>query len=148
MIKKITQFCVAWVITVLVAGVAVGQTTTSASATGVSSSSSAPSSFKIRANILAQKQAAIEQQVKVAERCVKNASLPTVLRDPEGNIRMVPQTDIVNCARTLKSLQRQLVSLAREADRLTRDAEATGFRLERAQQRAMVRSRLQGRPNQ
>jgi hypothetical protein len=147
MIKKIIQLCIVGAISVLAVGAALGQTTTSASATGVSSSSGTPSSFRIRANILAQKQAAIEQQIEVAQRCVKNATLPTVLRDPEGNLRTVPLTDVVNCTRTLKSLQRQLVSLAREADRLTRDAEATAFRLERAQQRALARARLQGQPN-
>jgi hypothetical protein len=148
MIKGIAQLCVFGVLSLLAVGAAIGQETGSAQAREVSASSGTPSSFRIRANILAQKQAAIEAQIEVAQRCIKNASLPTVLRDPEGNVRVVPQTDIVDCKRTLNSLQRRLVSLGRESERLSRDAEAAAFRLERLQQQALGRARLRGQPNQ
>jgi hypothetical protein len=151
MIRKIGLVCIAGVVSLFAAKTIMGQTTSStgnATATPASVSSSAPSSFKIRANILAQKQAAILAQIEVARRCIKTSGLPTVLRDPEGNLRTVPKTDIVNCTRTLNSLRRQLASLARESAKLSADAEGAAFRLESLQQQARVRARLKGQPNQ
>ncbi len=152
MIRKIGLVCIVGMVSLFASKTIMGQPTSSttgnAVATPVSVSSSAPSSFKIRANILAQKQAALLAQIEVAQRCIRTSSLPTVLRDPEGNLRTVPQTDIVNCTRTLNSLQRQLASLARESAKLSADAEAAAFRLESLQQQSMVRARLKHQPNQ
>lgn len=143
MTGNIRLLCVAAVVCLLAAGVSLAQQqTTNAKARAVSVSTGRPSSFAIQANILAQKQAQIEQQIEVAQRCIRNSSLPTVLRDPEGNVRVVPQTDIVNCTRTLNSLLRQLESLARQADKLEKDAEAAAFALERRQRQAEAQARI------
>lgn len=94
-----------------------------ATATPVSPSTGRPSTIQIRENILNQKRRALNSQIQVAERCIANASRPQVLRDPQGNVNIVPSTDIVNCTRTLKALERQLAGLAREAQQLAQDAQ-------------------------
>jgi len=78
--------------------------------------------IEIRQNILQQQKAAIEQQLKEAQRCIQNATNSQVARDPEGNINRVPKIDATNCARTAAALTRTLASLGRQAAQLERDA--------------------------
>lgn len=111
-----------------------------ATATAVSPSSGRPSTIQIRQNILNQKRRALNSQVEVAQRCITNASQPTVLRDPQGNVNIVPSTDIVNCTRTLEALLRQLASLARESERLAQDAQAQAAALQRKQKQTQQRA--------
>jgi hypothetical protein len=111
-------------------------TTQSAAATAFSASSGTPSTLSIQENILRQKIAQIQAQIREAERCVATASMPQVLRDPEGNTRFVPKEDIVNCSRQLNALSRQLTSLNRQASKLSQDATAQAIRLERAARKA------------
>ena len=73
------------------------QTPRGVAATPVVPSTGRPSTIQIRQNILNQKRRALNSQVQVAQRCIANASRPEVLRDPEGNVNIVPSTDIVNC---------------------------------------------------
>jgi hypothetical protein len=113
---------------------------TSASARPVSPSTGRPTSLAIRENILEMKRADIERQIEEAARCIQDASNPTILRDPEGNINRVPQTDLVNCSRRLAQLQRQLQAVAREANQLAVNAEFEGAQIQRRLQRE--RSRL------
>jgi len=101
-----------------------------ASATPVSPSTGRASSIAVRENILAMQRANIERQIDEATRCIQDASNATILRDPEGNINRVPQTDLVNCSRRLAQLQRQLEGVARQATQLSLDA---GFRAARLQ---------------
>jgi hypothetical protein len=107
------------------------QTTRSATATPTFPSFGRPSSIQIRENILNQKRRALNSQIEVAQRCIKNASQPQTLRDPEGNVNIVPKTDLVNCARTLEALLRQLDGLAREAQQLAQNAQAEASALQR-----------------
>ncbi|MGO9571420.1 MAG: hypothetical protein ACLP5H_28180 [Desulfomonilaceae bacterium] len=117
----------------LVLPAAAQQQQRSASATPEVPSSGRPSSVQIQQNILNQKRRALNSQIDVAQRCIANASRPEVLRDPEGNVNIVPSTDIVNCTRTLEALLRQLDGLGREAQRLAQDAQVEAAALQRLQ---------------
>ncbi len=95
----------------------------SASATPVSTPSGGrPSTLQVRQNILGQKAAALQRELKELQRCITNASQLQTLRDPQGNINIVPQNDIVNCTRRLQDLQRRQDSLNREIAALSQDA--------------------------
>ncbi len=96
---------------------------TSAQATPTQTpSSGAPSSLEIAQNTLAFKRAELTRQLREIQRCIANASNPILLRDPQGNINRVPQTDLTNCSRKLAQLQRQLSSLQRQSNVLVQDA--------------------------
>jgi hypothetical protein len=112
------------------------QTPRGATATPTVPSIGRPSSIQIKQNILNQKRRALNSQIEVAQRCIRNASQPQTLRDPEGNVNIVPKTDIVNCTRTLEALLRQLDGLAREAQQLSMDAQATASALQRKQKQS------------
>lgn len=112
------------------------QTSTIATATPASASSGTPSTFTIRQQILAQQQAALASQIRVATQCIADASKPATLRDPQGNINLVPQLDVINCARQLRTLRRQQASLARQVQKLASDADAASLRLQRQQETA------------
>ena len=118
------------------------QTPRGVTATPVVPSTGRPSSIQIRQNILNQKRRALNSQIQVAQRCIANASRPEVLRDPQGNVNIVPSTDIVNCTRTLEALDRQLAGLAREATSLAQDAqvEAAAFQAKQKQLQAQKSS--------
>lgn len=109
------------------------QTPRGVAATPVVPSTGRPSTIQIRQNILNQKSRALNSQIQVAETCIKNASRPEVLRDPQGNVNIVPSTDIVNCTRTLEALLRQLDGLTREAQRLAQDAQLEAATLQSQQ---------------
>jgi hypothetical protein len=126
-----------------------GQTSGStAKATPVTASSSRPNGIQIKQNILAQKKAAIDSELKEVQRCLANASQPVALRDPEGNLNRVPQTDLLNCGRRLAELQRQLESLARQAAMLSQDSEALRMAALRKYQAEKVKQRLSGMSDQ
>ena len=104
-------------------------------------SSSRPTSFQIRQNVLQQQQAALEEQIRVATRCIQDSSKPQTLRDPQGNINLIPQIDLTNCSRQLRTLQRQLASLAKQFEMLASDANATAMQFQSRQQEAQRASR-------
>jgi hypothetical protein len=87
-------------------------------------SSGTPSSIQIKQNFLNQQIRAVNSQIVVAQRCIANASRPEVLRDPQGNVNIVPSQDITNCSRTLAALQRQLAGLSKQVAKLAQDAQA------------------------
>jgi hypothetical protein len=122
---------------------AVSAETTSASATTTSRSSSTPSAYAIKQKFLSQQQARIVSQMQEAKRCIKDASNPQILRDFQGNINSVPQTDLNNCSRRLQELTRQLADVARSAEQLSRDAEVAGLRAEWVARNAAREKRTQ-----
>ena len=90
----------------------------SAAAKAVSTPSGGrPSTIQVRQNIIAQKAAALQRELKELQRCITNASQLQTLRDPEGNINIVPQNDLINCTRRLQDLQRRQDSLNRANSR-------------------------------
>ena len=90
-----------------------------------------PTPILIQQNILAQKTAALAAQLKEIQRCILNASQLQTLRDPEGNINIVPQNDLTSCTRRLQDIQRQQDSLNREVAALAMDAQAAGLPAQR-----------------
>jgi len=116
----------------------------SAAAKAVSTPSGGrPSTIQIRQNIIAQKAAALQRELKELRRCITNASQLQSLRDPEGNINMVPQNDLVNCTRRLQDLQRRQDSLNREIAALSQDAQPLAAAAERAARKADLQRKLQ-----
>ena len=116
----------------------------SAAAKAVSTPSGGrPSTIQVRQNILAQKAAALQRELKELQRCIRNASQLQTLRDPEGNINIVPQNDLVNCTRRLQDLQRQQDSLSREIAALGQATQPLVARAERAARQADLQRKLQ-----
>ena len=107
------------------------QSASSASATPVSPNSSVPSPVTIKQNMLLQQQASLNQAITVAKACIKNASLPQVLRDPQGNVNTVPNTDLVNCTRTLSALLNRLAATQKALSNLSQDAQFESMRFAR-----------------
>ncbi|MCX5873106.1 MAG: hypothetical protein NTY51_07720 [Deltaproteobacteria bacterium] len=103
----------------------------------------APSSIAIQQNILAQQRASIQQAITVAKTCIKNASVPQTLRDPQGNVNIVPQTDLVNCTRTLNALLRQLASNQQATINLSQDAQLEAIKLTRKKTTVDLQKRVQ-----
>lgn len=109
----------------------------SAAAKAVSTPSGGrPSSLQVRQNIIAQKAAALQRELKELQRCISNASQLQTLRDPEGNINIVPQNDLVNCTRRLQDLQRRQDSLNREIAVLAQAAGPLASAAQRAERTA------------
>jgi hypothetical protein len=104
-----------------------------ATATPEVPTSGTPSTIQIKRNFLNQQIRAVNSQIQVAQRCIVNASRSQVLRDPQGNINLVPSQDIVNCSRTLAALQRQLASLSKQAAKLAQDAQVQAAALQARQ---------------
>jgi hypothetical protein len=94
----------------------------SASATPVTTPSTAPSPFTIRQHFLSQQAATIQIDIRAAQRCVQNAT--QTFFDVVGNINRVAQTDLVNCGRRLAQLQEALTKLGRTSAKLAEDAAA------------------------
>lgn len=115
------------------------------SAKPVTRSSGRPSSMEIKQNALAQQQAILQGRLREVRRCITDASLPQVLRDPEGNMNRVPQTDLVDCTRKLSQLERQLKSLARQAAQLAQDAQFEGMELQGKVEGKKTQARLKGK---
>ncbi len=113
------------VVNILVAIVAVSSTQAQQSlgrATPVSRVSATPSGITIKQEFLAKKVAAIQADIRVAQRCVQNATIN--LRDVEGEINRVKSTDIINCGRRLIQLQRELAKLGIASSRFAQEAAA------------------------
>lgn len=121
---------------------------TRASASETSASSSGASTISIRQEWLAQQQAALKRALSEVQRCIKTATNQTTLRDPQGNINQVPQTDVINCTRKLKQLQRQLASLQRKAAALGSDAQFEAAVLSQKLRQLQRQSRLRGLTSQ
>ncbi|HTY25565.1 MAG TPA: hypothetical protein VMC85_20720 [Desulfomonilaceae bacterium] len=102
-----------------------------------------PTPIQIRQNILAQKAAALAAQLKEIQRCILNASQLQTLRDPEGNINIVPQNDLTTCARRLQDLQRQQDSLNREIAAFNLDVQPVAAAAQRLARQAALQKRLQ-----
>jgi len=105
-------------VVVLALSSAVAQQTTSA--TPVVRTPSTPSGLTIKQDFLAQQVAAIEDEIRVAERCVRTAGLS--IRDVEGEINRVSSTDIINCGARLVRLQRALARLGVASEKAAEDA--------------------------
>ncbi len=120
------------------------QAASSAAAKAVSTPSGGrPRTIQIRQNIIAQKAAAIQSELKELQRCVTNASNLQSLRDPEGNVNIVPQNDLLNCTRRLQDLQRRQDSLNREIAALTQSTQPVAAAAERLARQANLQRKLQ-----
>jgi hypothetical protein len=80
--------------------------------------------------------------VTVAQRCIKNNTLSEVLRDPEGNRRVVPSTDAINCLRTLNALNRQLVANQQAINNLNQDVQFRSLQIVRKRDKALFDKRI------
>jgi hypothetical protein len=82
------------------------------------------------------RQAALERELRVIIRCLKNAR--ENLRDVQGEINRAASIDLRNCGLRLKQLERKMAKLGKAAERLAQEAreEAIAFanQLERQQQ--------------
>ncbi|MFA6224101.1 MAG: hypothetical protein WC647_17505 [Desulfomonilaceae bacterium] len=105
------------------------QFSTSAAATPISSVPGGPSSIELKRNWLLQQQATLNQSITVAKACIKNNSMSVVLRDPQGNIRIVPSTDVVNCNRTLNALLNRLAANQRAISNLSQDSQLAASKI-------------------
>jgi hypothetical protein len=105
------------------------QLSTSAAATPITSVPGGPSSIELKRNWLLQQQATLNQSITVAKACIKNNSMSVVLRDPQGNIRSVPSTDIVNCTRTLNALLIRLAANQRAINNLSQDSQLAASKI-------------------
>jgi len=119
------------------------QFSTSATATQISKIPGSPNSIEIKQNMLLQQQASINQSITVAKACIKNSSMTQVLRDPEGNIRIVPSTDVVNCTRTLNELLNLLASNQKALNNLSQDAQLQFSTIITQANKDKLRKRLQ-----
>ncbi len=102
-----------------------------------------PTPLLIQQNILDQKAATLAAQLKEIQRCILNASQLQTLRDPEGNINIVPQNDLTNCTRRLQDIQRQQDSLNRAVAALTMDAQAAGLPAQRLARLNALQQKIQ-----
>ena len=120
------------------------QAAPSAAAKAVSTPSGGrPSTIQVRQNIIAQNAAALQRELKELQRCITNASQLQTLRDPEGNINIVPQNDLVNCTRRLQDLQRRQDSLNRQIAALSLDAQPVAAAAQRIARQAALQRVLQ-----
>ena len=116
--------------------------TNSAAATPARNAPSVPSTLSIELNALLQQRNTLQQSVTVAQRCVKNNTLNVVLFDPEGNRRVVPSTDAINCIRTLNALNRQLVANQQAINNLNQDVQFRGLQIVRKRDKALFDKRI------
>jgi hypothetical protein len=116
---------------------------TSASATPVTNVPGGASPTAIKQNMLLQQQATINQAITVAKACIKNASLPQVLRDPQGNVNTVPSTDLVNCTRKLTALLNDLAANQKALNNLAQDAQMEASRIIAQTNQLKLQQRLQ-----
>ncbi len=117
--------------------------TSSASATSVTNVPGGASPTAIKQNMLLLQQASLNQAITVAKACIKNASLPQVLRDPQGNVNTVPSTDLVNCTRKLSELLDQLAANQKALNNLSQDAQMEASRIVAQTNQLKLQQRLQ-----
>lgn len=122
--------------------VAAQQLSTSAAATPITSVPGGPSSIELKRNWLLQQQATLNQSITVAKACIKNNTMTQVLRDPEGNIRSVPSTDIVNCNRTLNALLNRLAANQRAINNLSQDSQLAASKIVSDNNKLKLKRRL------
>jgi len=118
------------------------QFSTSAAATPITRAPGGPSSIELKRNWLLQQQATLNQSITVAKACIKNNTMTQVLRDPEGNIRSVPSTDIVNCTRTLNALLNRLASNQRAINNLAQDSQLAASKIITDSNKLKLKARL------
>ncbi len=118
------------------------QFSTSAAATPITSVPSGPSSIELKRNWLLQQQATLNQSITVAKACIKNNSMSVVLRDPQGNIRIVPSTDVVNCNRTLNALLNRLAANQRAINNLSQDSQLAASKIVSDNNKLKLKRRL------
>jgi hypothetical protein len=143
-------FALCWVC-VLVCDEAQAQVLTSSPLPSAPSASATPvvrvpgggSPTAIKQNMLLLQQASLTQAITVAKACIKNASLPQVLRDPQGNVNNVPSTDLVNCSRTLSALLNQLAANQKALTNLSQDAQMEASRIIAQTNQLKLQQRLQ-----
>ncbi len=82
----------------------------------------APSTADIAQNFITMQQAAIARQLRQVQSCISLAR--ENLRDVQGNINRVAQTDLLNCQRRLGELLRAQANLRRQSARTAQDAAA------------------------
>ncbi len=116
--------------------------TNSAAATAARNAPSTPSTLSIELNSLLQQRNTLQQSVTVAQRCIKNNTLSEVLRDPEGNRRVVPSTDAINCIRTLNALNRQLTANQQAINNLNQDVQFRSLQIVRKRDKALFDKRI------
>ncbi len=117
--------------------------TPSAAATPVVKVPGGASPTAIKQNMLLLQQASLNQAITVAKACIKNASLPQVLRDPQGNVNTVPSTDLINCSRTLSALLNQLAANQKALNNLSQDAQMEASRIIAQTNQLRLQQRLQ-----
>jgi hypothetical protein len=143
-------FALCWVC-VLVCDEAQAQVLTSSPLPSAPSASATPvvrvpgggSPTAIKQNMLLLQQASLTQAITVAKACIKNASLPQVLRDPQGNVNNVPSTDLVNCTRKLSELLNQLAANQKALNNLSQDAQMEASRIVAQTNQLKLQQRLQ-----
>jgi hypothetical protein len=118
------------------------QLSTSAAATPITRAPGGPSSLELKRNWLLQQQATLNQSITVAKACIKNNSMSVVLRDPEGNIRSVPSTDVVNCTRTLNALLNRLAANQKAINNLSQDSQLAASKIISDSNKLKLKSRL------
>lgn len=89
---------------------------------------------QILQNFLTIQRSALQRELRVLNRCIVNAR--ENLRDIQGNINRVAQTDLLNCSRRLQQLRRAEARLARLAERRAAEAEAAAQLAEVNRQRS------------
>jgi hypothetical protein len=145
----IILFIQALYLNVTVDNVLAQQFSTSAAATPITSVPGGPSSIELKRNWLLLQQATLNQAITVAKACIKNNTMTQVLRDPEGNIRSVPSTDIVNCTRTLNALLNRLAANQRAINNLAQDSQLAASKIISDSNKLKLQNRLnilQGMP--
>ncbi|MBI5570137.1 MAG: hypothetical protein HY914_09345 [Desulfomonile tiedjei] len=133
--------CLVAILSLVFGATSFAQQSRSATATAVRPPSGGGGTAEIAQNALTFKRAELTRQLREIQRCISDASNPIVLRDPQGNINRVPQTDLINCARKLGQLQRQLSSLQRQSNALAQDATFQSILLQDALQIAQRKVR-------
>lgn len=86
--------------------------------------------YEIALNFANMKQAAVAREIRWTSRCINNAR--ERLRDIQGNINRLAQTDLLNCQRRMQQLVRIQADMTRQTRRVSFEADAAG---EFAQQR-------------
>lgn len=101
---------------------------------GDAATSQTPGTATIFQNFLTIESAALQRELRVVYRCINQAQQN--LRDIQGNINMVAQTDLLNCRRRLQQLLRDEANLRRISARRAAEAEAAAQLLGVSRQRS------------
>jgi len=91
-------------------------------ATGDSAANVPAGTGQILGNFLTIERAGIQRELRIVNRCIRMAR--ENLRDSQGNVNRVAQTDLLNCSRRLQQLLRDEAKLGQIAARRAAEAEA------------------------